>query len=83
MRNPNGTFGTGNPGRPKGARNRATAQMRQALKAILDEELEALPQLLAELPTEKRLDVLLRLVPYVLPKVEAVSMFQGEALTWD
>jgi hypothetical protein len=83
MRNPNGTFTKGNPGRPKGARNRATSQMREALKALLDEELEALPQMLAELPTEKRLDVLLRLFPYVLPKVEAVSMQAGEPFTWD
>jgi hypothetical protein len=33
MRNPDGTFTKGNPGRPKGARNRATSQMREALKA--------------------------------------------------
>ncbi len=82
MRNPNGTFTKGNQGRPKGARNRATSQIREALKAILDEELEALPAMLEALPIEKRLDIVLRLLPYVLPKVEAVSMHEGEPLAW-
>jgi hypothetical protein len=82
MRNPDGTFTKGNQGRPKGARNRATSQIREALKAILDEELEALPAMLEALPIEKRLDIVLRLLPYVLPKVEAVSMHEGEPLAW-
>lgn len=37
-RNADGTFGAGNAGRPKGARNRAT----QAVQALLDGEAEAL-----------------------------------------
>lgn len=83
MRNANGTFTHGNSGRPKGATNRVTSEARKALKAILAEELEALPGMLEELPTEKRVEVLIRLMPYVLPKVESVSMHQGEPLTWD
>ena len=37
-RNTDGTFGTGNPGKPKGARHRATL----AVAALLDGEAEAL-----------------------------------------
>ena len=37
-RNTDGTFGPGNPGKPKGARHRAT----QAALALLDGEAEAL-----------------------------------------
>lgn len=39
-RNPDGTFSEGNPGKPKGARNRAT----QAVQGLLDEHTEALTQ---------------------------------------
>jgi hypothetical protein len=37
-RNPNGRFGPGNPGRPRGSRNKAT----QAVEAMLEGEAEAL-----------------------------------------
>ena len=39
-RNPDGTFADGNPGKPKGARNRAT----QAVQELLDVQTEALTQ---------------------------------------
>ena len=38
MRNPNGTFARGNPGKPRGSRHRAT----QAAQALLNGEAEAL-----------------------------------------
>ena len=39
-RNPDGTFADGNPGKPKGARNRAT----RAVQDLLDVQTEALTQ---------------------------------------
>ncbi|SFG69048.1 DUF5681 domain-containing protein [Sulfitobacter dubius] len=39
-RNPNGTFAPGNPGRPRGARHKAT----QAIEAMLEGQQEALTQ---------------------------------------
>ena len=39
-RNPDGTFASGNPGRPKGARHKAT----QAIEAMLEGQQEALTQ---------------------------------------
>ena len=39
-RNPDGTFASGNPGRPKGARHRAT----QAIEAMLEGQQQALTQ---------------------------------------
>ena len=44
-RTPAGTFARGNPGRPKGARNRATV----AAEALLDQEAEALARKAIEL----------------------------------
>jgi hypothetical protein len=47
-RTPSGTFATGNPGRPKGARNRATV----AAEALLDHEAEALARKAIDLALE-------------------------------
>jgi len=70
---------TNNPnGRPKGATNVLTREVREALKALISDELEKLPALLESLPAEKKVDVLLKLLPFVLPKVEACSLLDGE-----
>lgn len=44
-RNPDGTFAPGNPGKPSGARNRAT----KAVQGLLDDESEALTRKAVEL----------------------------------
>ena len=72
---------TNNPnGRPKGATNVLTREVREALKALISDELEKLPALLESLPAEKKIDVLLKLFPFVLPKVEPVRATAGEPL---
>jgi hypothetical protein len=47
-RNTDGTFGTGNPGKPKGARHRAT----QAMLALLDGEAERITRKAVEMALE-------------------------------
>lgn len=66
---------SGNPnGRPKGAKNRVTVQMREALGTVLFEEVEKIPEYINELqhPSAK-LAFIIKLLPYILPKVEAVQ----------
>lgn len=65
-------------GRQKGTPNKLTVDMRQALKNVLSEEIEKLSDTLAELPAEKRVEVLIKLAPYVLPKVVTVAPDNGE-----
>lgn len=75
---------TNNPnGRPAGVPNRVTREMRSTLKALFDDEMRRLPEILASMPDEKRLDVLFRLMPYVLPKVIPVSMTANEGMMYD
>ena len=75
---------TNNPnGRPKGSANVITKEVRATLKAIIAGELESLPETLEKLDASKRLDVLLKLIPYVLPRVEPVCMNTGESFTLD
>ncbi len=70
-------------GRTKGTPNKLTKEIRQTLKNALADQMEEIPQLLSELPSEKRLDYLIKLMPYVLPKVEPVTMNKGEPVSFD
>ena len=60
-------------GRQRGTPNRITADLRKVLKVIIAAELEALPETLAQLPGKDRLELVLKLMPFVLPKVESIS----------
>ena len=75
---------TNNPnGRPKGTPNVMTKELRQRLKVIVETELDSLPAYLDELDSRQRMEALFRLMPYVLPKVEAVSLTDGEPFQLD
>jgi hypothetical protein len=55
-----------------------TGNIRDTLKHLMQKELEQLPETLKELDTVQRLNILCKLIPYVLPKVESVTHTQGE-----
>lgn len=71
-RNKNGTLKKGmvlNPkGRPKGALNKSTSEMKENIKAILESEFEKIDDHLAKLEPKERLDFIIKLLPYVVPK---------------
>lgn len=52
--------------------------IRDTLKELMQKELEQLPETLKDLEPVQRLNVLCKLIPYVLPKVEAVHSEKGE-----
>jgi hypothetical protein len=52
--------------------------IRETLKELLQKEINALPETLKTLEPVQRLNVLCKLIPFVLPKVEAVHSEQGE-----
>lgn len=60
-------------GRTIGTPNKITSELRNTLKGIVDAELNSLPTLLAELPAKDRLEAVIRLMPYCLPKVESIN----------
>jgi hypothetical protein len=55
-----------------------TGNIRDTLKEMMQKELELLPDTLKELDPVQRLNILCKLIPYVLPKVESVTHTQGE-----
>lgn len=52
--------------------------IRDALKDLIREELEQLPETLKELDPVQRLNILCKLMPYVLPKTESIKHTLGE-----
>jgi len=65
-------------GRGQGTPNRLTKELRAALKEIIFQEFAALSDRMDKLEPKDRLELLTKLLPYVLPKVESVEIGQGE-----
>ncbi len=60
-------------GRVAGTPNRVTSELRKTLKTVVAGELELLPGTLAELPPRERLDLLIKLLPFCMPKVDSIG----------
>lgn len=56
--------------------------LRESLKAIIRNEVDMLPQNLAQLEAKERLNILCKMMPFVFPKVEAVEPTSGEPFGW-
>ena len=69
-------------GRQKGTPNKLTKELRSVLKDALYEEIDRLPERLDELDTKDRLELLVKLMPFVFPKVQAVSQSLDEPMNW-
>lgn len=59
-----------------------TRDLRDRLKSIVETELDRLPDLLEGLTDKERLDVILRLMPLVVPKAKPVHYQANEPSDW-
>ena len=75
---------TGNKygGRKKGTPNRITKELRSLLKDVMYDEIGALQDRLDALNPKERVELLVKLMPYALPKVTSVSHRTNEPLDW-
>ncbi len=60
-----------------------TKDLRNQLKELIRKEIEQLPEQLKEMEPKERLDILLKLMPFILPKVSSVSHSLGEPFQID
>ena len=66
---------SGNPeGRPKGTPNKTSTEIKQTLNDILCGEIEAIPERLTQLSDKDRLDIVIKLLPYILPKQKELEI---------
>ena len=77
------TSGNKYGGRQKGTPNRITKELRTLLKDILYQELEQVRERLELLEPKERIEILIKLMPYVLPKTTSVSHKTNEPMDWD
>ena len=61
-------------GRTKGTPNRTTSETKELIKDIVNKELEWLPKLLMKLEPNERINAIAKLLPYVLPKQQELSV---------
>jgi hypothetical protein len=72
-------------GRIAGTPNGLTSELRATLKGIIAGEIDALPQTFEQLPAKERLELLIKILPYCLPKVDSIrGNYDSENLfSWD
>lgn len=59
----------GNPkGRPKGSRNKTAIELKEILFEVISNETDSLLNRLNNLPDKDRIELLIKLLPFVLPK---------------
>lgn len=61
-------FKQGNAGKPKGATNHTTRQVKQVLADIVTNELDNITTLLEQVTPYERLQIIVKLLPYVAQK---------------
>ena len=76
------TAGIKHGGRKKGTPNRMTKELRSILKDVMHQVIEIIQDHLVQLSPKERVELLIKLMPYVLPKVENISHTTNEPLDW-
>ena len=74
------TTGQKHGGRKKGTPNRLTRELRTILKDVLYQEIEQLEERLNDLDPKDRMQIILKLMPYVFPKVMDVQSTKDEPM---
>lgn len=67
-RDSKGRFAEGNSGRPKGAKNKVPAEVRQSIVDFLSEKIEELPELWNDLTPAERVQLIVSCARLTLPR---------------
>ncbi len=70
-------------GRTKGTPNKVTKELRTVMKRVLFQELENIEQLLEELEPKDRIELVIKMMPFILPKVKQAPHTINEPFEWD
>lgn len=70
-------------GRQKGTPNKLTKELREVLKNVIYNQLENLEETLNELEPKERLEMIVKLMAYTLPKIQTISQTTNEPLDFN
>jgi hypothetical protein len=59
-----------------------TNDLRETLKAVMQKEIQKLPETLETFEPKERLNIICKLMPFVFPKVTAINSTEGEPTNW-
>lgn len=62
---------------------KTTKEIRTVLKDVINKELLNIKTLFEGLPPKERLEIIVKLIPYVLPKVDNVNYSLGEPMDFE
>jgi len=68
-------------GRPKGSGNRDVSQIRESFQNLIEGNIEQIETDLQELSAKDRINAIINLASYVLPKLKATEISLGESRT--
>lgn len=86
-RDSNGRFLKGNNGKPKGATNKATRDLKELITKFTEDNFTHFKKNFKQLPIEKQVEVYLKLLEFNVPKLQRTE-FSGElrseerCMTW-
>lgn len=69
-------------GREQGTPNKLTKELRAVLKNLLFDELKAIPGHLNKLDPKDRLELIVKILPFVLPKIDTVHYKENEPMSF-
>lgn len=65
-------------GRKIGTPNKTTAETKEFIQNIVNNELTFIEDLMLELTPKERVDAVIKLLPYIVPKTSEVSIIESE-----
>ena len=69
-------------GRKKGTPNKLTKELREVLKNVLYNEIENIEESLKSLEPKQRIELLVKLMPFIFPKITSVHFREDEPYDW-
>ena len=73
IRNQDGTFGKGNPGKPKGAVTKVSVKVRESIVNFLEANVDKIQEDFDKLKPRERLQFVSEILSYAAPKLSAVQ----------
>jgi len=65
---------TAGKGRPLNSKNKNTAEIKELIRNVVGKELDQVEKLLGKLEPKDRLDIIVKLLPYVAPRQAEISI---------
>lgn len=66
-------------GRKIGTPNKTTAETKEFIHKVINNELTWIEDLILELTPKERIDAVIKLLPYIIPKTSEVSIIEPES----